>query len=109
MPRRASSAETANTPPRAVSPAEPFASVWPMPGVGIPSPGAIDSVRRMSEVQMDIARFAAERVRKDASTWAAFAACRSPMDFIEIWRDAAADAVKDYADEAARILERAQK
>ena len=53
---------------------------------------------------MDIARFAADQARKNVSTMAAFATCRSPMDFLEIWRKAATDAVADYADEAARFL-----
>lgn len=108
MPRASAKAENSKTAPKAFSPADPFASVWPMASVGITPPTAIESIRRMSEVQMDIARFAAERVRKDASAIAAFATCRSPMDFLEIWRTAATDAVTDYADEAARFLERAQ-
>lgn len=107
MPRASAKAETAKASPKAVSPAEPFASVWPMASAGISPPTAIESIRRMSEVQMDLARFAAERMRKDVSTLAAFATCRSPTDFLEIWRKAATDTVTDYADEAARFLERA--
>jgi len=108
MPRASAKAETAKAAPKAYSPADPFASVWPMAGAGLSPPTTIESFRRMSEVQMDFARFAAERVRKDAITLAAFATCRSPTDFLEIWRKAATDAVTDYADEAARFLERAQ-
>ncbi|MGA1342983.1 MAG: hypothetical protein ACO33A_08050 [Hyphomonas sp.] len=74
---------------------------------GLTPPTAIDSLRRISEVQMSIARFAAERVRKDTSTMAALVTCRSPVDLLEVWRKAAIDAVTDYADEAARILDRA--
>lgn len=108
MPRASAKAENAKAAPKAVSPADPFTFAWPTASAGIPAPTAIDSMRRMSEVQMDIARFAAERARKNGSTMAAFATCRSPMDFLEIWRKAATDAVADYADEAARFLERAQ-
>jgi hypothetical protein len=108
MPRASAKAENAKAAPKAFSPADPFAFAWPTASAGITPPTAIDSIRRMSEVQMDIARFAAERARKNASTMAAFATCRSPMDFLEIWRKAATDAVTDYADEAARFLERAQ-
>ena len=107
MPRVSATAENAKASSNAFSPAGPFDSAWPIASSGISPPTAIESIRRISEVQMDIARFAAERVRKDASTMAAFATCRSPMDFLEIWRKAATDAVTDYADEAARFLERA--
>lgn len=108
MPRASAKAETAKAAPKAFAPADSFTSVWPMASAGLSPPSTIESFRRMSEVQMDIARFAAERVRKDISTMAAFVTCRSPMDFLEIWRKAAADAVTDYSDEATRILERAQ-
>lgn len=107
MPRTSARAEHAKAAPARFSPADPFASLWPMTHSGLAPPAAIDSLRRMSEVQMGIARFAAERVRKDASTMAALVTCRSPVDLLEVWRKAAIDAVTDYADEAARILDRA--
>lgn len=113
MPRAASKAENAKASAKAHSAAEtfthPFLSAWPVPATSSAAPSAVDSIRRMSELQMEIARFAAQCVRKNATTFAAFATCRSPIDFLEIWRRAATEAVTDYADEAERILERAQK
>lgn len=107
MPRASTKAENANAAPGIFSKADPFASLWPVTHTGLPPPNAVDSLRRMSEVQISIARFTAARIRKDASTMAAVVTCRSPMDLVEVWRKAAIDAVTDYADEAARILDRA--
>lgn len=107
MPRASASAEKTKAAPKAFSASDPFTSARPMTSAGIPPPAAIESFRRLSELQMDLARFTTERARKTASVLAAFVTCRSPTDFLEIWREAAIEAVTDYADEAARILDRA--
>lgn len=113
MPRTASKAENAKASAKAYSAAEtfshPFLPGWPMPATSSAAPTTVDSIRRMSELQMEIAQFSAQCARKSAATFAAFATCRSPIDFLEIWRRAAMEAVTDYADQAERILERAQK
>lgn len=109
MARATSKSESARQSEKVFPSVETFASVWPMTGAGISAPTVVDSFRKMSELQMDVARFAAETARKNASTLAAFATCRSPMDFLETWRRSALEVVTDYADEAARILDRAQK
>lgn len=109
MPRTRARAEAASSSAKNVSDVEPFASLWPMAEPGKGSLGAMESVHRMSEIQMDIARFAAERARMNVSTFAALATCRSPNDLVGIWRKAATDAVAAYADEAVRLLDRAEK
>ncbi len=108
MPRPSAKAENARAAPKTVSLAETFASMWPMEAAGMTSSAAIDNLRRMSEVQIEIARFAAERVRKNTGTLAAMATCRSPMEFLHLWSQATTDAMTDYAEELARILERSQ-
>ncbi len=107
MTRSTSKAETAKS--KISYPSESLASMWPMSGAGLSAPTAIEGFRKVSELQMEVARFATECARKNAGTLAAFAACRTPMDFLDVWRRAAIDAVSDYADETARILDRAEK
>lgn len=109
MPRTSAKAESAEATPQAFLAVDPFTSAGQMAGAGISPASAIESICRMSELQMDIARYAAACARKNVSTMAALATCRSPADFLELWRKAATDAVTDYVDEAARFLERAQK
>lgn len=109
MPRKRASAEAAPASAKTISAAGPFASLWPMAEPGKGSLGAMESLHRMSEIQMDIARFAAERARMNVSTFAALATCHSPKDLVDIWRKAAADAVAAYADEAVYLLDRTQK
>ena len=102
-------AESAQSSYNAASALESLESVWPMAVTGMSVPTAIESIRRLSEFQMEVARFTAERARKSAGTLAAFTTCRAPGDFLGVWRKAAIDTVTDYADETARIFERSQK
>jgi len=105
MTRTKSKAEAVKSPPHLSSEGDTLASLWTVPGANLSPPTVIDTVRRMSELQMGMSQFAAERTRKNAATLAAIATCRTPLDFLELWRTAAAEAVSDYAEETARILE----
>lgn len=109
MTRASSKAEAMEASPKVSADGETLASVWPIPGAALNPPTAIDAVRRVSELQMGVSQFAAERTRKDAATLAAFLTCRTPLDFVEVWRTAAMEAVSDYAEETARILELPRK
>ena len=104
MTRTRAKAEAAAASPKTVFPLETLSPPWPTSGAS-----AIEGIRRMSELQIEVARFAADCARKNAATMAAFATCRSPTDFMELWRKAATDAVTDFVDEAERLLERAQE
>lgn len=94
--------------PKAFPEMPPFASTWPLAGSDASAPAAVENFRKVSEFQMEIARFATVSARKNASTLAALATCRTPLDVLETWRKASIDAVTDYADEAARMLDRAR-
>lgn len=109
MPRTTSKAESAKPAPRAFAAAEPFTAMWPLPNASLAAPTAVEGIKRISELQMEVAQFAAERVRKNVSTMAALAACRSPADFMDVWRRAAVEAVSDYAEETASLLELPKK
>ncbi|MFN3312012.1 MAG: hypothetical protein ACK46Q_00915 [Hyphomonas sp.] len=109
MTRTASKAESAKPSPKAFAAAEPFAAMWPVPSTGLGVPTAVEGIKRMSELQMEVAQFAAERARKNVSTMAALAACRTPADFLDVWRRAAVEAVSDYAEETASLLELPKK
>lgn len=109
MTRTSSKAEAMRVSPKASADDDTLASVWPIPGAALTPPTAIDAIRRVSELQMGVSQFAAERTRKNAATLAAFVTCRTPLDFIEVWRTAAMEAVSDYAEETARILELPRK
>jgi len=52
----------------------------------------------------ELARFYSTRMKKDMSVMSAFASCRTPQDFTEVWSNAASDAVHDYAEEFDRVL-----
>ncbi len=105
MTRIASRAESARPSPRTDAAGEAAAAIWPAAGSGLGVPMSVEGIRRMSELQMEVAQFAAERARKNVSTMAALAACRTPADLLEVWRRAAVEAVSDYAEEAASLLE----
>lgn len=78
---------------------------WPMLGLSLLNPGAIDGIHRMSELQMSLTRFAAECAQRNVTLFAALASCRSPVEYLETWRRASTEAISAYADEAARIVE----
>jgi hypothetical protein len=105
MPRSPSKAENARAAAKTYSDAEPFPALWPTPSGGLGIPTAVEGIKRVSELQMEVAQFAAERARKNVSTMAALAACRTPADFLDVWRRAAVEAVSDYAEETASLLE----
>ena len=52
----------------------------------------------------ELARFYSTRMKKGMSAMSAFASCRTPQDFTEVWSNAASDAVHDYAEEFDRVL-----
>lgn len=109
MTRSPSKAENARAALKTYADAEAFAALWPMHGQGLDMPAAVEGIRRMSEIQMEVAQFAAERARKNVSTMAALAACRTPADFLDVWRMAAVEAMSDYAEETASLLERPKR
>jgi len=109
MARASAQAENIKAAPKAFSAVDPFMAAWPMASSGASPPAALESFRRMSEIQMEMTRFWVDRARKNAGALSAFVTCRSPKDFLEIWRNAAIEAVTDYADEAARLLDHTQK
>ncbi|MFN3607595.1 MAG: hypothetical protein ACK4Y9_00895 [Hyphomonas sp.] len=109
MTRTRSKAEAVKAPPKLASENDTLAALWPIPGANLAPPTVIDTVQRMSELQVGMSQFAAERTRKTAATLAAFATCRTPLEFLELWRTAAAETVSDYAEETARILELQRK
>lgn len=85
--------------------------LWPMAGFamtngqGLPPSPALDGLRRFSEFNLEMARFMAERTRKNMGTMAAFAACRSPQEMMTVWRDATLEAVEDYMTETGRLID----
>lgn len=92
-------------------PQEENAMLWPMAGFamtngqGLPPSPALDGLRRFSEFNLEMARFMAERTRKNMGTMAAFAACRSPQEMMTVWRDATLEAVEDYMTETGRLID----
>ncbi len=78
---------------------------WPVPHLALVGPGAIDGIHRLSEMQMNLARFAAESAQRNVRLLAALASCRSPAEYVEAWKTAATEAIAAYADEAARIVD----
>lgn len=54
---------------------------------------------------LDISRFLARRAWKNAEALAALATCSSPLEALDVWREAALNAIDDYTEEAGRILE----
>lgn len=105
MTRAKAQAETAGPTQNIFAAAQPYAALWPLQGAALNTPATIDGIRRMSEVQMELAQFAAERARKNVSTMMALATCRSPAEFLEVWRKAALETVSDYTGEIANILQ----
>lgn len=92
----AQEASSGNAPPLAGLPAS---------GLSLMNPAVIDSLHRLSEVQMNLTRFASDCAQRSVRLSAALASCRSPAECVEVWRKAATEAIAAYADEAARIVE----
>ncbi|MFN7054062.1 hypothetical protein [Hyphomonas sp.] len=106
MTRTKTQAEAAKAPETLFSAAPSLPEYWQTAQSALNPATAIENIRHLSEAQMAMAQFAAERARKNMGTLAAFATCRTPADFITIWRMAAMEAVSDYAEETARLLDR---
>ena len=78
----------------------------------VPNPGASNMLRggalameHWVASSQELARFYSTRMKKDMSLMSAFASCRTPQDFTEVWCNAASSAIHDYADEFDRILQ----
>jgi hypothetical protein len=106
MPRTKTRAEAAKAPETLFSAAPSFPDYWPAAQSALSPAATIENIRHLSEAQMAMAQFAAQRARKNMGTLAAFSACRTPADFIDTWRLAAMEAVSDYAEETGRLLDR---
>lgn len=52
----------------------------------------------------EMARFYTRRLKKDMETMSAFAACRTPEQFNEVWYKAASETVHDYAEEFDKVM-----
>jgi hypothetical protein len=62
-----------------------------------------------ADMMSEGARFMTERLRTDLETQKALLACRTPADLMEVQTDYVNTAMRDYAEEAARIMDMAMK
>lgn len=53
----------------------------------------------------EMTRFYTQRMSRDLETMQALGRCRSPVDVMNVWTDAAQAAAQDYRDEVARMVE----
>ncbi len=53
----------------------------------------------------DFGRFLTRRAWRNAEALASLASCTNPLEALDVWREAALDAIEDYAEEAGRMLE----
>ena len=100
---------SANASPTAARPAETAVPDQFPPDRHPSTAAAIAGIRQFGELQREGIRFATECARKNAGMLASFAACRTPVEFLELWRRTAIDAVTDYVDEAERLLVRTRE
>lgn len=72
-----------------------------------PDPAARQAVhgwKLVAGLNVEMTRFLARRAGRNSGTIASLARCTSPLDALDVWREAAVTAIDDYAEEASRIL-----
>jgi hypothetical protein len=62
------------------------------------------AMERWVATSQELSRFYTKRLKKDVELANAFASCRTPEDFAEVWSSAASTMVHDYADEFDRMM-----
>lgn len=66
--------------------------------------GGSQAMERWVATSQELSRFYTSRLKKDVELANAFASCRSPEEFVEVWSSAASTMVHDYADEFDRVM-----
>jgi hypothetical protein len=79
------------------------------PGIWTQKPAAgdmaVSGLKRIGAFNLEVARFMADRARKNAVLVASLSMCRSTQDAVATWREAAIEAVDDYASEVERLMD----